>query len=125
MKTANIPLYVGIPLIGLGLMATFGDFLPASTTRANDTKEIPAEVQQGQDLYDSINSDLTEAIKTEELAKMAYEQSIKVHQSIQLTLCAQQIVLGQTKYKYMDLTDEETTNLQKSIAEAQSCLNLR
>lgn len=125
MKTANIPLYVGLTGIFLGVLAMLGDFLPASTTRANDTKEIPAEVQQGQDLYDSINNDLTEAIKTEELAKAAYEQSIKVHQSIQLTLCAQQIVLGQTKYKYMDLTDEETANLQRSISEAQSCLNLR
>lgn len=124
MKTANIPLYIGLTGIFLGVLAMLGDFLPASTTRANDNKEIPAEVQQGQDLYDSINNDLTEAIKTEELAKMAYEQSIKVHQSIQLTLCAQQIVLGQTKYKYMDLTDEETANLQRSISEAQSCLNL-
>lgn len=125
MKTAHIPLYVGLTGIFLGVLAMLGDFLPASTTRANDNKEIPAEVQQSQDLYDSINNDLTEAIKTEELAKMAYEQSIKVHQSIQLTLCAQQIVLGQTKYKHMDLTDEETANLQRSIAEAQSCLNLR
>ena len=120
MKNLKSTLSLGLPivLILFGLLATFGDFLPVQGAYEYSDQTLEAEK-----IYTSIASDLTQAQSTLLASKAAYESAISTEQSIQVTLCAQQLVLAQLKYSDTDPSNTaEVERLQTSITNAQACI---
>lgn len=110
---------LAVLMLLLVVMPAFGDYLPTS----GKTYDYSDETIEAEKIYDSIAEDLTEAQKTLELAKLTYEQAVKAEQSIQVTLCAQQLVLGQLKYGDTDPDNtKEIDRLTISINNARACL---
>ena len=107
-------------LILFGLLATFGDFLPASGAR---TYEYSQDTINAENIYASLAQDYEEAKLSSVTAKVAYDQALVAENSIKLTLCSQQLVLAQLKYQDTDPTNTvEVERLTDSINQAKACL---
>lgn len=106
MKTANIPLYVGIPLIGLGLMATFGDFFPKED-RSQEQESIPTvadeivfseDVNMLQEKFDTYSKERDEAHANVSAIESALVTAKNEEKAKSKVVCMTQYMLAEAKW---------------------------
>lgn len=114
----------------LMVIPMLGDFLPDANGMAR--KELEIKIAEAEEVFQYLSADLIEAEEELRLAKIATEEAKIAEQiaanavkTVQTTLCAQQLVLGQLKWKAVSSEDTaEMEQLKTSIQNAQACLVL-
>ena len=114
----------------LMVIPMLGDFLPDANGMAR--KELEIKIAEAEQVFQYLSADLIEAEEELRLAKIATEEAELAEQTaanavktVQTTLCAQQLVLGQLKWKAVSSEDkQEMERLKTSIQNAQACLVL-
>lgn len=110
-------------LIGFGLMATFGDFMPAPKT--GTAYGYSSATNQLQESYDRSAETLDNASIARISAEQAFNDSLKAEESAKQSQCSLQIALANSKL--IDVGDSDSAEkdrLQASVAAGAQCLLL-